>query len=46
MFGNWGLRKLEHYERKESTDEMKHADTLIERILGEGPREVLECDLL
>ena len=33
MFGNWGLRKLEDYEKKESVDEMKHADRLIERIL-------------
>ncbi len=33
MFGNWGLSKLEDYERKESIDEMKHADRLIERIL-------------
>jgi bacterioferritin len=33
MFGNWGLAKLEDYEKKESIDEMKHADRLIERIL-------------
>ncbi|HEV8095649.1 MAG TPA: bacterioferritin [Burkholderiales bacterium] len=33
MFGNWGLRKLEEYEKQESIDEMKHADRLIERIL-------------
>src|ERR1700741_330152 len=33
MFGNWGLRNLEDYEKKESIDEMKHADRLIERIL-------------
>lgn len=33
MFGNWGLKKLEDYEKHESIDEMKHADLLIERIL-------------
>jgi bacterioferritin len=33
MFGNWGLSRLEEYEKKESIDEMKHADRLIERIL-------------
>ena len=33
MFGNWGLKKLEEYEKKESIDEMKHADRLIELIL-------------
>lgn len=33
MFGNWGLVKLEEHEKKESIDEMRHADQLIERIL-------------
>jgi bacterioferritin len=33
MFKNWGLHALNEYEFKESTDEMKHADQLIERIL-------------
>jgi bacterioferritin len=33
MFENWGLEKLKDYEKKESIDEMKHADRLIERIL-------------
>ena len=33
MFGHWGLKKLEEYEKKESIDEMMHADRLIERIL-------------
>ena len=33
MFDDWGLAKLAEYEKHESIDEMKHADTLIERIL-------------
>src|SRR6185437_15924834 len=33
MFRNWGLNRLGHTEYEESTDEMKHADRLIERIL-------------
>ncbi|HTV77655.1 MAG TPA: bacterioferritin [Steroidobacteraceae bacterium] len=33
MFGNWGLRRLEEYEKDESIDEMKHADRLIKRVL-------------
>ena len=33
MFGNWGLSRLEDYERDESIDEMKHADRLIKRVL-------------
>ncbi|MFN3510097.1 bacterioferritin [Tsuneonella troitsensis] len=30
---HWGINKLAEYERHESIDEMKHADTLAERIL-------------
>lgn len=30
---NWGMEKLASYEHKESIDEMKHADRIIERIL-------------
>jgi len=33
MYANWGYGKLAEHERKESIDEMKHADRLIERIL-------------
>lgn len=33
MFKNWGLKKLDEHEFKESVDEMRHADKLIERIL-------------
>jgi bacterioferritin len=33
MFDNWGFERLGEYERKESIDEMKHADRLIQRIL-------------
>ena len=33
MFKHWGLKRLAEYEHKESIDEMRHADALIERIL-------------
>ncbi|MCB1600732.1 MAG: bacterioferritin [Lysobacterales bacterium] len=33
MYRNWGYASLAEHEYKESIDEMKHADQLIERIL-------------
>ena len=33
MLEDWGLKKLAEHERGESIDEMKHADSLMERIL-------------
>lgn len=33
MLKNWGITKLGEFEYKESLDEMRHADALVERIL-------------
>lgn len=33
MYRSWGLKKLDEHEYRESIDEMRHADALIERIL-------------
>jgi bacterioferritin len=33
MLDNWGVTRLAQYERHESIDEMKHADSLADRIL-------------
>ncbi len=36
LLDNWGVQRLAQYERRESIDEMKHADRLAERILFFG----------
>lgn len=33
MYRNWGITKLADYEYKESIDEMKHSEALVDRIL-------------
>jgi bacterioferritin len=33
MYENWGYKKLSDFIKKQSIDEMKHAETLIERLL-------------
>jgi bacterioferritin len=54
MFGNWGLRRLEEYEKDESIDEIKRVlfleglpnlQDLDKILIGENVQECLECDL-
>ena len=33
MYKDWGMSKLADHEHAESIDEMKHADSIIERVL-------------
>jgi bacterioferritin len=47
MCQNWGYEVLAKHAREESIDEMKHADTIIERILFlEGTPNMAEMDKL
>lgn len=47
MFRHWGFSKLDEYEYRESVDEMKHADKLINRILFlEGLPNLQQLDKL
>ena len=48
MCHNWGYHKLGSYIRKQSIDEMKHAEVLIERILfldGTPTMELLDLNI-
>ncbi len=47
MFRHWGFSKLDEYEYRESLDEMKHADKLINRVLFlEGLPNLQQLDKL
>ena len=43
MCHNWGYHRLGDYIRKQSIDEMKHAETLIERLLFLDAVPKMEC---
>ena len=52
LLANWGYNDLAKYWRKESIEEMQHADKIIDRIIfldplhiGQSVKEVLDCDL-
>lgn len=44
MFENWGYKKLAGFNKKQSIDEMKHAEKLIERILFLDGRPEMKYD--
>ncbi len=50
VLNNWGLLEMAKTWRKESIEEMEHADKFTDRILyplriGQNVKEIIECDL-